>query len=207
MTCHLMCHRYNHEIYVARENDALTNNPESDLNTKSNNWFLTGIEIFNLERTLCECWLMRQKSLRTSGCSVLSFELLDTGGVARVFIMSLEEKFLAVLLLSVLCHLGHSRVLKLSYAFQNHKPNLAIYPHTREDTNLHKGSLEDSVVKEVNKHTMNSEETKSASRKIFRTAATNQNNIPPAYPPIDRNLLYSLGYIYLKDFLPLSNSF
>ncbi|XP_076374011.1 uncharacterized protein LOC143258642 [Tachypleus tridentatus] len=36
------------------------------------------------------------------------------------------------------------------------------------------------------------------------TAANSRFNAVPVYPPMDRNFLYTMGYIYLKDFLPQS---
>ncbi|XP_076371701.1 uncharacterized protein LOC143257231 [Tachypleus tridentatus] len=116
-----------------------------------------------------------------------------------------KGKLCVFLLVLSSSHVTHSRGVGISHAFQDQKGNFAYSQYTEDgtaDINLQKASLDGNKVKGINDN-FSPEPSKSASREILQPAASStRRHKPPVYPPINKNLLYSMGYIYVKDFVP-----
>ncbi|XP_022235523.1 uncharacterized protein LOC111083341 [Limulus polyphemus] len=123
--------------------------------------------------------------------------------------MFFKGKLLILLLIISSSHLAHSRGMGISHVFQDQKGNFAYSQYTQDgtaDINLQQATLGGGNVKGVNDN-FSPEPSKSASREILQPEANSRRHEPPVYPPINKNLLYSMGYIYVKDFSPQSDFF
>ncbi|XP_076365198.1 uncharacterized protein LOC143254238 [Tachypleus tridentatus] len=126
--------------------------------------------------------------------------------------MGLKVVIFTVFLLTCLLHLVHTRGLGISHTYHDPKGNFAYFLHTRDGrvaTHFHRGSGGPALIKsaKVFSRPALSQLAIKPSRDIIQPAATIAKGVVPIYPPMNKNRLYVMGYIYVKDFLPTSRTF
>ncbi|XP_013774718.1 uncharacterized protein LOC106459633 [Limulus polyphemus] len=126
--------------------------------------------------------------------------------------MGLKVVIFAVFLLTCLSHLVHTGGVGVSHTYQDSKGNFAYYLHTRDGrmaTHFQRGSGGAALIKSAKgfPRPALSQLAIKPSHDTLQPAATTGKGVVPIYPPMNKNRLYVMGYIYVKDFLPRSGTF